>query len=105
MTQTEFERNVDATLARIEQAVEASGADIDFEITAGILELEFNNGSKIIVNRQSANQEIWVAARSGGYHYAWKDGFWRNTRDDSELFASLCHHINEQAGETVNLGG
>lgn len=104
MTETEFNQRVDATLAQIEHAVEASGADIDFEITAGILELEFENGSKIIVNRQSANQELWVAAKSGGFHYTFRDEAWRNTRDGSELFASLERLVSEQAGESVSLG-
>lgn len=105
MTETEYNQLVDLTLTKIEQAIEAGDADIDFGITAGILELEFDNGSKIIVNRQSANQELWVAAKSGGYHYVWKDDAWRNTRDGSELFASLSLYVSEQAGQKVELGG
>ena len=103
MTSSEFNLLVETTLAQIEQSVETSGADIDFETTAGILELEFDNGSKIIINRQSATQELWVAAKSGGYHYLWKDNAWRNTRDGSELFASLSRFVSEQAGEALEL--
>lgn len=103
MTPSEFNQLVETTLAQIEQAIEASGVEIDFETTAGILELEFDNGSKIIINRQSASQELWVAARSGGYHYVWKDGAWRNTRDGSELFAALGRYVSEQAGQTVSI--
>jgi CyaY protein len=103
MTPSEFNLLVEATLSQIEQAIETSGADIDFETTAGILELEFTNGSKIIINRQGATQELWVAAKSGGYHYLWKDGAWRNTRDGSELFASLSRYAGEQAGEVLAL--
>ena len=103
MTPTEFTQLVDTTLAQIEQGIEASDADIDFETSAGILELEFPNGSKIIINRQSASQELWVAAKSGGYHYVWKDDAWRNTRDGSELFAALSRYVSEQAGQVVDL--
>ncbi|MEN6584598.1 MAG: iron donor protein CyaY [Sulfuricella sp.] len=103
MTPTEFTQLVDTTLSQIEQAIEASDADIDFETSAGILELEFANGSKIIINRQSASQELWVAAKSGGYHYVWKDDAWRNTRDGSELFASLSRYVSEQAGQQVEM--
>lgn len=103
MTSSEFNLLVETTLAQIEQAIETSGADIDFETTAGILELEFDNGSKIIINRQSATQELWVAAKSGGYHYLWKDNAWRNTRDGSELFASLSRYVSVQAGEALEL--
>jgi CyaY protein len=103
MTPTEFTQLVDTTLAQIEQGIEGSDADIDFEISAGIPELEFPNGSKIIVNRQSASQELWVAAKSGGYHYVWKENAWRNTRDDSELFASLSRYVSEQAGQPIEI--
>lgn len=103
MTESEFNRLADATLARIEEAIEASGAEIDFEIAAGMLELTFANGSKIIINRQPATQEIWVAAKSGGYHFAWKEGAWRNTRDGGELSAVLSRCAGEQAGEPVTL--
>jgi CyaY protein len=104
MTETEFNRLVDDTLERIESAIERSGADIEFETAAGILTLEFEDGSKIIINRQGATQELWVAARSGGFHYRWADGAWRNTRDGSELFAALGGCVSQQAGEAISLG-
>ena len=103
MTETEFNSLVDDTLARIEEAIEASGADIDYETASGILTLEFEDGSKIIINRQGATQEVWVAARSGGFHYRWADGAWRNTRDGSELLEALSGFVSQQAGEVVSL--
>jgi CyaY protein len=103
MTETEFNRLVDDTLTRIESAIDDSGADIEYETAAGILTLEFEDGSKIIINRQGANQELWVAAKAGGFHYRWADGAWRNTRDGSELLAALSGYISQQAGEAVTL--
>ena len=58
MTETEFNQEVDATLMKIEAALDAQDADFDYETGAGILTLEFEDGSKIIVNRQGATQEI-----------------------------------------------
>lgn len=104
MTETEFNQHVDDTLMRIEAAVEASGADIEYETASGILTLEFADGSKIIINRQGATQELWVAAKAGGFHYRWADGAWRNTRDGSELLAALSGYVSQQAGESVKLG-
>lgn len=104
MTETEFNQRVDATLMQIEAAIEASGADIEYETASGILTLEFADDSKIIVNRQGATQELWVAARAGGFHYRWADGAWRNTRDGSELLAALSGYVSQQAGEPVRLG-
>ena len=103
MTETEFNQLVDATLLKIEDAIDASDADLDYENAAGILTIEFEGGSKIIINRQGPTQEIWVAAKSGGYHYRW-DGAWRNTRDGSELFESLSSYASQQAGEEIKLG-
>ena len=106
MDDKDFNRRADATLARIEAALEASDAEIDFELGAGgVLEIEFADGSKIIVNRHAVAQEIWVAARSGGFHFRWQaaDETWRDTRDGEELFAKLAGLASQQAGEPVTL--
>ena len=103
MTETEFNQTVDAIFARIEDALDARDTDIDYETSTGILTLEFEDGSKIIINRQTPTQEIWVAAKSGGYHYRLDQGAWRNTRDGSEFFNSLSTYIQQQSGETIEL--
>jgi CyaY protein len=103
MTESEFNARVDETLLLIERSLEASDADIDFESTAGILEIEFADGSRIIVNRQTPNREIWVAARSGGFHFALKNEAWRGTRDDRELFEVLSECASLQAGVPVQI--
>jgi CyaY protein len=103
MNESEFHRAVDEVLARIERAAEATQG-IDADLEAGILTLECPDGSRIIVNRQAPNREIWVAARSGGFHFAWKDGAWRDTRSGAELFASLGEIARAQAGEGLAFG-
>ncbi len=96
MTESEFNELADAVFERIEQAVDRSGKDIECSLTGGVLELEFDDGSKIIINRHAPNREIWLAAKSGGFHYAWQDERWFSSRDGSELFGKL--------GELVKLG-
>src|SRR5262245_50278547 len=104
MNDAEFERLAGAALERIEQALEASGIDADFELKeGGILEMEFDDGSKIIVNRHAAAREMWVAARSGGFHLRWDGSAWRDTRDGSELFAALSRLVSKQSGQPVRL--
>lgn len=106
MEESEFEALAGATLAKIEQALEASGADIDYEMRpGGVLELEFADGSRIIINRHAASREIWVAARAGGFHFRHQGGRWIDTRDGTELFAVLERLVSEQAGEAVRLAG
>ena len=103
MTETEFEKMTTDTLLRLEQAIEESGADIDFEAAGGILTLEFANGSKIIINKQGAAKQIWVAAKSGGYHYGFVNGQWINDQGGGELMSELSRFIREQSGEDLGL--
>src|SRR5438876_5839518 len=99
MTESEFHRSVDAALARIDAALADSDVDVDLE--GGILTITCPDDSRIIVNRQTPNREIWVAARSGGFHFAHRDGAWHDTRSGDELFASLARLIAAQAGVDV----
>ncbi len=104
MDDKEFNQQADAVLARIESALEASGADLDFELAAGgVLEIEFADGSKIIVNRHGVAREIWVAARAGGFHFRWDGIVWRDTRDQAELMEKLSVLASQQSGEDVIL--
>lgn len=105
MEDKEFNALADAALARIDAALEACEADIDFELAAGgVLEIEFDDGSKIIVNRHAVAQEVWVAARAGGFHFRWDGQAWRDTRDGAELMAKLSALASQQAGEAIDLG-
>jgi CyaY protein len=106
MDEREFETRAAQALAAIEHALEAAELDADFELKeGGILEIEFEDGSKIIINRHAAAREIWVAARSGGFHFRWDGVAWRNTRDGSELFAALSKQVSQQSGRGVRLLG
>ena len=106
MDEREFETRAAQALAAIEQALDAAELDADFELKeGGILEIEFDDGSKIIINRHAAAREIWVAARSGGFHFRWDGAAWRNTRDGSELFAALSNLVSQQLGRGLRLLG
>src|SRR5262252_8217899 len=98
MNPSEFESRADAMLERIARAVEESGADCDCEPKgSGVLEIEFPDGGRIIVNRHSAAQEIWVAAKSGGYHFRFDGSSWIDTRDKRELISAVSALIAEQS--------
>ncbi|GGP23333.1 iron donor protein CyaY [Silvimonas iriomotensis] len=105
MTETEFLNVSDAILDRIEAACDDAAADIDPHRQGNVLELEFEDGSKIIVNRHAANQELWIAARHGGFHYRLQDGQWRSTREEGEFFADLAHAITLHGGEPFSFAG
>lgn len=99
MTESEFLELTDAVFARIETALDDSGLDADPMRAGNVLEIELADGSKVIVNRHAFNQELWIAAKSGGFHYRLQDGVWRNTRDEGEFFADLSAALYAQSGE------
>ena len=104
MNESEFNALADAAFKQIEVGLEASDADLDFEMaSAGVLEIEFANGSKIIVNRHGAAKEIWVAAKSGGFHYRWDGSVWLDTRGGGELIGALSKLVSAQADQSVEL--
>ena len=106
MTESEFlalaEQALGAIEASLEQVSDSGDRDVECSRSGHVLEIEFiDNGSKIIVNSQARMQEMWVAARSGGFHYKRENGQWINTRDGSELFAALSTMVSEQGGASV----
>jgi CyaY protein len=104
MTETEFQQHVANTLASIETALDAVDADIDFERKADtVLEIVFEDDSRIVVNGQAPLQEIWIAAKSGGQHFRHADGSWVNTRDGTEFFRALSAVVSQQCGQGVIL--
>ncbi len=105
MDPSEFQRRSSDTLSAIEDAIDASGADFDYENVNDVLTLEFANGSKIIINKQSAANQIWLAARSGGFHFnfdAARDE-WICDSGGAELFAELSRLATEQSGGAITL--
>ena len=97
MNESDFHRAVDDVLARIESSLE-SADELDVDLESGILTITCPDSSRVIVNRQTPNREIWIASRGGGFHFARREGEWRDTRSGDELFASLARIIAAQSG-------
>lgn len=111
MEEHEFLALADAELANVESALErlqaSTDANWDFEINpGGIIELNFADDSKIIIHRHVAAREIWVAAKSGGFHFkppTDSDAHWQDTREGSRLADVLARCIGAQSGTPVHL--
>ncbi|MES3012107.1 MAG: iron donor protein CyaY [Pseudomonadota bacterium] len=105
MSDAEYVTRTNAVLASVEASVdawlEADVVDIDAHRTGGLLEMSFPNRSVIVLNTQPPLHEIWLAARSGGFHYKFANGAWRDTRDGRELFEALSACATEQAGKPL----
>ena len=101
MQETEFHELVDHLYLQLEDIIDDSGADIDFETSAGVMTLTCEeSGSKIILSRQPANNEIWVAAKSGGFHFSCQGSDWVCATGES-LQQLLARVIHEQSGESL----
>ncbi|HEY3537753.1 MAG: iron donor protein CyaY [Trinickia sp.] len=101
MSDSDYLSRAEAVLAAVEAALDDIDADIEAERNGNVLTLEFENGSKIIVNLQPPMQEVWIAAKAGGFHFRYIDGEWRDTRNGTEFYAALSDYATQQAGEPV----
>jgi len=101
MKDSEFNDLVDQTFATIEDSLDNMA--VDFDQAEGVLNIECASGSMIILSRQVATSEIWVAARSGGFHLAFADGIWNCSKTKESLRELLERVLGEQMGEVVNL--
>ena len=106
MTDIEFMDRAERVLGAIEACCdrinEESDADIDNQRVGGMVTLVFRDRSQIVVNLQKPLHEIWLAARSGGYHYKFDGQCWMDTKGQGELFASLSRYASEQAGAPLS---
>lgn len=102
MTDLEYMDRAEALLSRLEACCDrlndATDADLDPQRTGGLVTITFGNGSQIIVNLQKPLQEVWMAARAGGFHYQFDGTQWLDTRGHGEFFTHLSRCASEQAG-------
>jgi len=102
LTDAQYRSKTQAVLSAVEACVDRwlqdDVVDIDTQRTGGLLELTFTNASKIIVNTQPPLQELWIAARAGGFHYKYVGGAWCDTRTGGDFFEALSSCASEQAG-------
>ena len=105
MTDLEFMDRAEALLSALEHGCDRinddTDCDLDSQRTGGMVTVTFAGGSQIIVNLQKPLHEVWLAARSGGYHYRFVDGQWRDTKNGGEFFADLSRCASEQAGQAL----
>lgn len=103
MTESEFHQRVDETLALIEEQLDDAETDIDFLNNGGVLTIICENRSQIILTRQTPVHQLWVATRSGGYHFDLQSEapYWLRDSDQQPLATFLNQAFAEQAGEQL----
>ena len=105
MTDIEYLDRAEALLTAIELACDRindqTTADIDNQRVGGMVTLTFANRSQIIVNLQKPLQEVWMAARAGGFHYRYDGAQWMDSKGQGEFFSHLSRCATEQAGQPL----
>lgn len=105
MTDLEYLDRAEAVLKAVEAACDRindeTEADIDNQRVGGMVTLVFGNGSQIVINLQKPLHELWMAARSGGYHYRFDGQAWQDTKGAGEFFAHLTREASVQSGQAV----
>jgi CyaY protein len=104
MNESEFLTIGKQLLDRMEAALDDCGLDVDIERKSdGVVDLEFENGTHIVVNLQAPMRQVWLAAKAGGFHFEWKEGAWRDTRSGEGFVPALAAQVRAQAGVAVSL--
>lgn len=106
MTDLEFLNHAEQLLRAVELACDRindeSDADIDNQRTGGMITMTFANRSQIIINLQKPLHEVWLAARSGGYHFRFDGQQWSDTKGQGEFFQRLTQDATTQSGMTLS---
>ena len=109
MTDLEYMDQAERLLAQVETSCDRindeTDADIDNQRVGGMVTLTFSNRSQIIINLQKPLQEVWLAARCGGFHYKLDAGRWMDTKGQGEFWESLSRYASEQSGQSLRFGG
>ncbi|OOS00261.1 iron donor protein CyaY [Haemophilus paracuniculus] len=102
MNVAEFHQQIENVWQAIEEQIDEQGYDIDCEVQGAVMTLTFEDDSQIVINKQEAMLELWLASKLGGFHFAYKDGQWQTAEG-----RSFWTHLNEafaRHGETANFG-
>ena len=105
MTDLEFMDHAEQLLLAVERSCDRindnSDADVDSQRSGGMVTLTFPNRSQIVINLQKPLHEVWMAARSGGYHYRFDGSHWQDTKGGGEFFACLTRDASQQSGMSL----
>ncbi|MDP3978453.1 MAG: iron donor protein CyaY [Pseudomonas sp.] len=103
LTEARFHDLVDTVQQAVEDIFDDSDLDLDLENSAGVLTVRFENGTQLIFSRQESIRQLWLAARSGGFHFDFDEAseHWICDSSDELLGEMLARITLEQAGVSL----
>jgi CyaY protein len=102
ITESKFNVLIEHTFEALEEALDQVDTDIDYQISGSVLTVEFDNETKLVFSRQPPTRQLWLAARSGGFHFAYDEavGDWRGTRNGQLFQSFVVDQMRVQGGVT-----
>jgi CyaY protein len=105
LSEQDFNREVDRIQDLIEHAVDAQDLDLEMVQIEGSLILRREEGSRLVIGRQPASRELWLAAAGSTLHFGYRPGEgWVHDGDDETLGEVLDRVLSELVGDEVELG-
>jgi len=99
-----FERLADRCLETVADWLEDFDPDeVDYATTDGVVQLEFPDGVRFVLNRQAGSSQMWFAAGARAWHYDWagEKELWLDDRDGHELFENVKRCVAEKLGREI----
>lgn len=107
LTDTEYLALAEAVLNGVEASCDrindTTDLDVDNQRVGSMITLTFENDTQIVINLQPPLHEVWLAARSGGFHYQWNADTrqWLCSKNKTEFFADLTAYASTQSGDAM----
>jgi CyaY protein len=106
LTESEYEKLAYPELAALVRALDALEIeDFEAELASDILNVEFSDGTKYVVNSHRAARQIWMAADRSAWHFDWlpNERRWVAAKTGDELWATLARAMASKLGRPVAL--
>jgi CyaY protein len=99
-----FRRRADDLLTGLLQSLDTFDPDeLEAEASAGVIKMTFADGSRCVLNRQSAANQIWLAEGATAWHFVWDDAAaaWTDTKGRGPLRRVLAEVISRRLGRPI----
>ena len=84
---------------------ELESGSIEAELASDILTVEFNDGTRYVLNSHRAARQIWLSAERSAWHFDFLPASksWVAAKTGDELWATLARLLSSKLGEAVTL--
>ncbi|HXJ33174.1 MAG TPA: iron donor protein CyaY [Candidatus Eisenbacteria bacterium] len=102
MTEHEYQEHAAGCLATVARWIDRIDDDaLDRATGDGLVAIEFEDGTKYVLNRQGAAHQMWFAAGARAWHYDWDGAAWVDDRDRHRLYERIAEVVGAKLGRTV----